>query len=278
MSVVTRRQKVNFKHKKMSVRQQCSILGICRSGLLYTPIGTSSLNLDLMEKIDKKYTDHPFYGRPKMTEQLKKEGYQINGKRVGRLMQKMGIMAIYPKPNTSIRNKAHRVYPYLLRGRDITRSNEVWCADITYIRTGKGFMYLVAIMDWSSRYVIAWELSNTLDGDFCVRVLKRALALGKPEIFNTDQGSQFTSDRFTRTLLDQGVQISMDGKGRALDNVFIERLWRSLKYEMIYLRQFESVPELKSAIRAYLHFYNTERIHQGLAYKTPKEVYDKIEA
>ena len=278
MSVVTRRQKVNFKHKKMSVRQQCSILGICRSGLLYTPIGTSSLNLDLMEKIDKKYTGHPFYGRPKMTEQLKKEGYQINGKRVGRLMQKMGIMAIYPKPNTSIRNKAHRVYPYLLRGRDITRSNEVWCADITYIRTGKGFMYLVAIMDWSSRYVIAWELSNTLDGDFCVRVLKRALALGKPEIFNTDQGSQFTSDRFTRTLLDQGVQISMDGKGRALDNVFIERLWRSLKYEMIYLRQFESVPELKSAIRSYLHFYNTERIHQGLAYKTPKEVYDKIDA
>ena len=278
MSVVTRRQKVNFKHKKMSVRQQCSILGICRSGLLYTPIGTSELNLDLMEKIDKKYTDHPFYGRPKMTELLKKEGYQINGKRVGRLMQKMGIMAIYPKPNTSTRNKAHRVYPYLLRGRDITRSNEVWCADITYIRTGKGFMYLVAIMDWSSRYVIAWELSNTLDGDFCVRVLKRALALGKPEIFNTDQGSQFTSDRFTRTLLGQGIQISMDGKGRALDNVFIERLWRSLKYEMIYLRQFESVPELKSAIRAYLHFYNTERIHQGLAYKTPKEVYDKIEA
>ena len=278
MSVVTRRQKVNFKHKKMSVRQQCSILGICRSGLLYTPIGTSELNLDLMEKIDKKYTDHPFYGRPKMTELLKKEGYQINGKRVGRLMQKMGIMAIYPKPNTSTRNKADRVYPYLLRGRDITRSNEVWCADITYIRTGKGFMYLVAIMDWSSRYVIAWELSNTLDGDFCVRVLKRALALGKPEIFNTDQGSQFTSDRFTRTLLDQGVQISMDGKGRALDNVFIERLWRSLKYEMIYLRQFESVPELKSAIRAYLHFYNTERIHQGLAYKTPKEVYDKIDA
>ena len=278
MSVVTRRQKVNFKHKKMSVRQQCSILGICRSGLLYTPIGTSELNLDLMEKIDKKYTDHPFYGRPKMTEQLKKEGYQINGKRVGRLMQKMGIMAIYPKPNTSTRNKAHRVYPYLLRGRDITRSNEVWCADITYIRTGKGFMYLVAIMDWSSRYVIAWELSNTLDGDFCVRVLKRALALGKPEIFNTDQGSQFTSDRFTQTLLGQGIQISMDGKGRALDNVFIERLWRSLKYEMIYLRQFESVPELKSAIRAYLHFYNTERIHQGLAYKTPKEVYDKIEA
>ena len=278
MSVVTRRQKVNFKHKKMSVRQQCSILGICRSGLLYTPIGTSELNLDLMEKIDKKYTDHPFYGRPKMTELLKKEGYQINGKRVGRLMQKMGIMAIYPKPNTSIRNKAHRVYPYLLRGRDITRSNEVWCADITYIRTEKGFMYLVAIMDWSSRYVIAWELSNTLDGDFCVRVLKRALALGKPEIFNTDQGSQFTSDRFTQTLLGQGIQISMDGKGRALDNVFIERLWRSLKYEMIYLRQFESVPELKSAIRAYLHFYNTERIHQGLAYKTPKEVYDKIEA
>ena len=278
MSVVTRRQKVNFKHKKMSVRQQCSILGICRSGLLYTPIGTSELNLDLMEKIDKKYTDHPFYGRPKMTELLKKEGYQINGKRVGRLMQKMGIMAIYPKPNTSTRNKAHRVYPYLLRGRDITRSNEVWCADITYIRTGKGFMYLVAIMDWRSRYVIAWELSNTLDGDFCVRVLKRALALGKPEIFNTDQGSQFTSDRFTQTLLGQGIQISMDGKGRALDNVFIERLWRSLKYEMIYLRQFESVPELKSAIRAYLHFYNTERIHQGLAYKTPKEVYDKIEA
>ena len=278
MSVVTRRQKVNFKHKKMSVRQQCSILGMCRSGLLYTPIGTSELNLDLMEKIDKKYTDHPFYGRPKMTELLKKEGYQINGKRVGRLMQKMGIMAIYPKPNTSTRNKAHRVYPYLLRGRDITRSNEVWCADITYIRTGKGFMYLVAIMDWSSRYVIAWELSNTLDGDFCVRVLKRALALGKPEIFNTDQGSQFTSDRFTQTLLGQGIQISMDGKGRALDNVFIERLWRSLKYEMIYLRQFESVPELKSAIRAYLHFYNTERIHQGLAYKTPKEVYDKIEA
>ena len=278
MSVVTRRQKVNFKHKKMSVRQQCSILGICRSGLLYTPIGTSSLNLDLMEKIDKKYTDHPFYGRPKMTELLKKEGYQINGKRVGRLMQKMGIMAIYPKPNTSTRNKAHRVYPYLLRGRDITRSNEVWCADITYIRTGKGFMYLVAIMDWRSRYVIAWELSNTLDGDFCVRVLKRALALGKPEIFNTDQGSQFTSDRFTQTLLGQGIQISMDGKGRALDNVFIERLWRSLKYEMIYLRQFESVPELKSAIRAYLHFYNTERIHQGLAYKTPKEVYDKIDA
>ena len=193
-------------------------------------------------------------------------------------MQKMGIMAIYPKPNTSIRNKAHRVYPYLLRGRDITRSNEVWCADITYIRTGKGFMYLVAIMDWSSRYVIAWELSNTLDGDFCVRVLKRALALGKPEIFNADQGIQFTSDRFTQTLLGPGIQISMDGKGRALDNVFIERLWRSLKYEMIYLRQFESVPELKSAIRAYLHFYNTERIHQGLAYKTPKEVYDKIEA
>jgi putative transposase len=227
----------------------------------------------MMGEIDRKYLETPFYGRAKMTEHLTRLGHKISEGRVGRMMRRMGIRAIMPRFNSSKRNPAHKVYPYLLKGSAITKINQVWVADITFVRLKKGYMYLVAIIDLYSRRVMSWRLSNTMDTAFCVEALKESIEEVQPEIFNTDQGSQFTSEAFTKVLLAQGIQISMDGKGRAIDNVFIERVWRSVKYECLYLRQFETVSELRSALRDYFEFYNTRRYHQSLNYQTPEEVY-----
>ena len=226
-----------------------------------------------MRLIDAQYTQTPFYGWPKMTAWLRLQGYAVNHKRVQRLMQLMGLQAIYPKPKTSISNRGHKIYPYLLRDLDITRPNFVWSADITYLPLHHGFMYLVAIIDWFSRYVLAWQLSNTLDGLFCREALARSLSLGRPDIFNTDQGVQFTAMEFRGSLEAAGIRISMDGRGRALDNFFVERLWRSVKYENIYIQDYGSVPELEAGLGAYVQFYNTERPHQALGYLTPSAVH-----
>ena len=261
------------RHEQLSVRQQCELLGLNRSSYYYEPATESPLNLDLMRLLDEQYMRTPFYGWPRMTAYLRSQGYQVNHKRVQRLMQKMGIQAIYPKPRLSKPNPEHKVYPYLLRGLAITRPNQVWSSDITYIPLRNGFMYLAAVIDWYSRYVLAWRLSNTLDGTFCIQLLQDALQLGRPEIFNTDQGTQFTATAFTTVLEQANIQISMDGKGRALDNIFIERLWRTVKYEEVYLNDYSSVPLGRTRLGDYFPFYNTERPHQALAYRTPAEVY-----
>ena len=260
-------------HPQLSIRRQCELVGLNRSTFYYTPVPESELNLRLMRLIDAQYTKTPFYGRRRMTVYLRREGYEVNPKRVQQLMQKMGLQAIYPKPRTSIAAKGHRVYPYLLRNLAIVRPNQVWSADITYIRMQRGFMYLVAIIDWYSRYVVAWQLSNTLDGRFCLDVLDLALAQGKPDIFNTDQGVQFTALDFTSRLQAAETRISMDGRGRALDNVFVERLWRTVKYEHVYLHEYTLVPELEKGLAQYFGFYNDERPHQSLSYQTPAEVH-----
>ena len=249
-------------------------MGLNRTTYYYQPVPESAFNLQLMRLIDEQYLRTPFYGWPKMTAYLnRKPGYQVNHKRVQRLMRLMGLQAIYPKRRTSVPAKGHKVYPYLLRNLAITRPNQVWSTDITYIPMLRGFMYLVAIMDWYSRYVVTWQLSNTLDGLFCLQTLDRALAQVKPEIFNTDQGAQFTALEFTSRLEAAEVRISMDGRGRALDNVFIERLWRSVKYEHVYLYEYAMVPELEKGLNNYFTFYNHERPHQSLAYQTPAEVH-----
>ncbi len=226
-----------------------------------------------MRLIDEQYLKTPFYGWPRMTAHLRRQGYAVNHKRIQRLMQKMGIQAIYPKPKTSGAAPGHKVYPYLLRNLAITRPNQVWSSDITYIPLAQGFMYLVAVIDWYSRYVLAWQLSNTLDGRFCLGTLQQALQRGKPEIFNTDQGVQFTASEYTRCLSEAGIRISMDGRGRALDNIFIERLWRSVKYEEIYLKAYAAVPALSRGLDYYFRFYNHERLHQSLGYRPPAELY-----
>jgi putative transposase len=263
------------RHPQISIRRKCELVGLNRSTFYYTPAQESELNLHLMRLIDEQYTKTPFYGYLRMTAYLRRppHRYQVNHKRVQRLMQKMGLQAIHPKPRTSIAAKGHKVYPYLLRNLAITRPNQVWSADITYIRMLRGFMYLVAIIDWYSRYVVAWQLSNTLDGLFCLNALELALAQGTPEIFNTDQGVQFTALDFTSRLQEAGIRISMDGRGRALDNVFVERLWRTVKYEHVYLHEHALVPELEKGLREYFIFYNQERLHQSLAYQTPAEVH-----
>ena len=260
-------------HPHLSIRRQCELVGLNRSTLYYRPAGESDLNLHLMRLIDKQYTKIPFYGWPRMTAHLRRQGYAINHKRVRRLMRTMGLQAIYPKPRTSKAARGHKVYPYLLRKRRITRPNQVWSADITYIPMLRGFMYLVAVIDWYSRYVLAWQLSNTLDGRFCLDALERALAQGQPDIFNTDQGAQFTALAFTSRLEAADIRISMDGRGRALDNVFVERLWRSVKYEHVYLHEYARVPELEKGLYEYFSFYNHERLHQSLSYQTPVEVH-----
>lgn len=226
-----------------------------------------------MRRIDEQYTQTPFYGWPRMTAFLRREGYVVNHKRVQRLMQKMGLQAIYPKLKTTIAVKEHQVYPYLLRGLEVTHPEQVWSADITYIPLRHGFMYLVAVIDWFSRYVLAWQLSNTLDSHFCVNALQLALCQGQPDIFNSDQGAQFTAAAFTTCLQQKGIRISMDGRGRALDNIFVERLWRSVKYEDIYLKEYGTVPALVVGLDAYFRFYHYERLHQSLAYRTPAEVH-----
>ena len=260
-------------HPDLSIRRQCELIGLNRATFYYTPAQESELNLLLMRLIDEQYTKTPFYGWPRMTAQLHRQGYAINHKRVQRLMQVMGMQAIYPKRRTSSADKGHKVYPYLLRNLTITRPNQVWSADITYIPMLRGFMYLVAIIDWYSRYVVAWQLSNTLDGRFCLDTLEQSLAQGRPEIFNTDQGVQFTAKAFTSCLEGAGIRVSMDGRGRALDNIFVERLWRSVKYEDIYLHEYATVPELEKGLERYFTFYNYERLHQSLSYQVPAEVH-----
>lgn len=235
------------------------------------------MNLQLMRVIDEEYTRAPFYGYRKMTARLQALGYAVNRKRVVRLMRLMGIQAIYPGPRTSISYPAHKKYPYLLQDMTITRPNQVWSADITYVPMPRGFMYLVAVMDWFSRFVLAWQLSNTLDGLFCLEALRLALGQGQPDIFNTDQGVQFTASAFTNELAASHIQISMDGRGRAFDNIFIERLWRSVKYEDLYIKEYPTVPALEHGLRDYFHLYNHERPHQSLAYRTPADVHCAVQ-
>ena len=264
------------KNDQIAIHRQCELLGLVRSMWYYQPGPEDPEDLRLMHLLDEQYTRTPFYGVLKMREWLEREHkIVVNPKRVRRLLRKMGLMAIYPKRNLSKPAPGHKIYPYLLRGLKITRPNQVWSADITYIRLNGGFVYLVAIIDWYSRYVLAWSVSVTLDSAFCLDALEEAIRLyGKPDIFNSDQGCQFTSTVFTDRLKAEGIQISMDGRGRALDNIFIERLWRSVKYEEVYLHDYVTVPEAVLGLRRYFGFYNTERMHQSLDYQTPQEVYE----
>ena len=260
-------------HKEIPVCRQSELLGLSRSAYYYRPREKDALNEVLMRLLDEQYTKTPFYGVPKMTEWLKRQGYGVNHKRVRRLMRLMGLEAVYPKPWLSKPAKDHKKYPYLLRDVVISRPDNVWSADITYIRLKQGFIYLVAVMDWHSRYVLSWEVSTTLDKEFCITALEKALGLSRPEIFNSDQGSQFTSLEFTGLVEKLGVAISMDGRGRAMGNIFLERLWRTVKYEEVYLKSYETVKEASEGLAGYFHFYNTERLHQALGYRTPKAVY-----
>lgn len=260
-------------HAQLSIARQCELLGLARSSFYYEAAGESDENLLLMRLLDEQYTRAPFYGVRRMTAWLRGKGHQVNEKRVKRLLRLMGLEALYPKPRLSLNTAEHRVYPYLLRGLRVERPNQVWSTDITYIRLARGFVYLAAVIDWYSRYVLSWEVSVTMEGSFCLEALEAALSKGRPEIFNTDQGPQFTSDAFTGRLLSEGIRVSMDGRGRALDNVFVERLWRSVKYEEVYLKDYESVPAALAGLDAYFAFYNGERLHQSLGYRTPSEVH-----
>jgi len=261
-------------HSTLSIRRQCELVGLNRATFYCQPTSESALNLALMRLIDQEYTRAPFYGYRKMTARLNNEhGYAVNHKRVARLMGLMGLQAIYPRPRTSLSDQQRQKYPYLLRGLDINRPNQVWASDITYLPMPTGFMYLVAVMDWFSRFVIAWQLSNTLDRAFCLDVVRLALQKGRPDIFNTDQGSQFTAIPFTGQLESAGIRVSMDGRGRFMDNIFIERLWRSLKYEDIYIKEYATVPALEAGLGHYFQLYNFERPHQNLQYRTPAAVH-----
>ena len=246
---------IELAHPQLSLRRQCELLGVSRSGLCYEPRPESAENLLLMRLLDEQYARTPYYGIRRMTAWLHTQGYAVNHKRVGRLLRLMGLEAIYQKPRLSQPGAGHRVFPYLLRGVKIERPNQAWSTDITYVRLLHGFAYLVAILDWFSRYVLSWEVSVTLDSDFCVSALERALQSATPEIFNSDQGVQFTSTAFTEQLLERGISISMDGRGRALDNIFVERLWRTIKYEEIYLHDYQTVPEVISGLGRYFNFY-----------------------
>jgi putative transposase len=278
----------------ISIRRQCELIGLNRSSYYYqpncagsipsivsvhftTPIMDTEENLRYMVLIDQQYMKRPFYGSRRMSTALKQMGYSVNRKRIQRLMRQMGIQAIYPKPRLSLNQKEHKIYPYLLRDVCVDRVDQVWCADITYIPLRHGFVYLVAILDWYSRFVLSWQLSNTLDTAFCLEALDEALKISEPEIFNTDQGCQFTSLAFTGRLKEAEIKISMDGRGRVFDNIFIERLWRSLKYEDIYIRDYQTVLELSDGIDRYFRFYNHERPHQALEDNTPAMVYHNFE-
>jgi putative transposase len=266
-------------HLTLSIRRQCQLLDLNRATYYWQPASASPVNLELMRLIDQEYTRAPFYGYRRLTARLNQEhGYGVNHKRVARLMQQMGLRAVYPRPRTSVSEPQHRKYPYLLRGLDIDRPNQVWAADITYVPLPRGFMYLVAVMDWFSRFVLAWQLSNTLDGAFCLAALRRALRDGRPDIFNTDQGVQFTAQAFTDELEAAGIRVSMDGRGRFVDNIFVERLWRTVKYEDIYLKGYETVPALAAGLRDYFQLYNFDRPHQSLGYRTPADVHFAVEA
>ena len=274
MSRGERKRMIRRDHPGLSLSQQCQVLAISRSSFYYTPKGERPENLALMRRIDELFLKYPFYGSRQMARQLRREGVCVGRHRVRRLMRLMGLMAIYQAPRTSAPHPAHRVYPYLLTGMAIDRPNQVWCADITYIPVQRGFLYLVAVMDWATRHVLAWRLSNTMDAGFCVEALNEALSrYGRPEIFNTDQGSQFTSFDFTGVLKDADIRISMDGRGRCMDNIFIERLWRSLKYEAVYLHELTDGFRAERVIDEWIDFYNTERPHSALAGQTPAEAY-----
>lgn len=265
---------VELKHPEISISKQCDVLSIHRSGLYYTPCKESEYNQQIMNEIDKMHTRWPFYGSRRINAELRFKGFKVGRKLIRRLMVVMGLRVIYPRPNTSKTNKEHKKYPYLLRGVSIYKPNQVWQADITYIAMKRGFMYLMAIIDVHSRFVVHWSISNTMEATWCKEVTEEAFKKhGIPEIFNTDQGSQFTSDVFTGLLIDKQIQISMDGKGRATDNIFIERLWRNVKQEKIYLNAYETVTDLYQGMVEYFNEYNNERGHQSLKYKKPKELY-----
>jgi len=267
---------VDPRHSVLSISRQCELLGLSRSVFYSQPAKADGENLRLMEVIDRTYLRYPFFGTRRMTEVLKEQRYKVNRKRIKRLYQLMGLQAIGPKPNMSKPMRGHKVYPYLLRSLEIERVNQVWATDLTYIPMPKGFMYLMAVIDLHSRKVISWGVSNSMDTDFCCSVLNEALLAGKPEIFNTDQGSQFTSDAFTDALKKHEIRISMDGKGRATDNIFVERLWRSLKYEYLYLKRPETCRELCKGLEECFLFFNQERLHQSLGYKTPESIYSTL--
>jgi putative transposase len=260
-------------HSAISIRQQCALLGVSRASWYYEPAEEKTENLKLMRLIDRQYTRIPFYGSRRMTAWLQTQGYAVNRKRVIRLMRVMGIEAVYAKPQLSQPGEGHQIYPYLLQGMKIERCNQVWSTDITFIPLVQGFVYLVAVMDWFSRFVLSWVLSLTMELEFCVQALKGALHRGCPEIFNSDQGSQFTSEKFLAELEQRKIAISMDGRGRCLDNIFVERLWRSLKYEDVYLKDYPSVWEARAGIAKYFQFYNYERLHQSLGYRPPAALY-----
>ena len=260
----------------LSISRQCELLGLSRSSYYSQPCEESAENMLLMQEIDKLYTKYPFYGARRIAVNLPAVFQPINLKKVRRLMKLMGIQAVYPKPNLSKPDLEHKIFPYLLRGKKIEKINQVWSTDITYVPMSNGFLYLCAIVDWYSRYILSWEISNTLTTDFCVKALETALKLGhKPEIFNTDQGCQFTSNDFTKVLIDEEILISMDGKGRALDNVFVERFWRTIKYEYIYLHEFKDGKALFDGLLKFMQFYNFERKHQSLRYLTPNQVFNE---
>jgi len=255
------------------VVRQCELLSLPRSSFYYSPCGEDEYNLRLMRLIDEEFTRHPFYGARRMKAWLGVRGFHVNRKRVSRLMRLMGLMAVYAKPRLSANGQDHKIYPYLLRGVSITAPDEAWCSDITYIRLAQGFVYLTVIMDWHSRYVLSWGLSTTLDKAFCMDALDRALRISKPEIFNSDQGPQYTSEEFTAFLKGKDIRISMDGRGRVYDNIFVERLWRTVKYEEVYLHEYRTVAEARAGLASYFRFYNEERLHETLGYRTPHEVY-----
>jgi putative transposase len=276
MSRAERRAMVERENSVLPVSQQCRLLAVPRASVYRQPAEVSAEDLAIMARIDRRYLARPYYGSRRMAAWLASQGHGVNRKRVQRLMRRLGLVAIYQRPNTSKPAAAHKIYPYLLGGLAIERVNQVWCSDVTYIAMAKGFLYRVVIIDWASRAVLAWRLSNTLGADFCVEALEEALVrYGRPEIFNTDQGSQFTSDDFTGILKRHEVTISMDGRGRCIDNIFVERLWRSLKYEEVYLHAYANVAEARAGIGAWLHFYNEERQHQSFGYRTPRQIYQE---
>jgi putative transposase len=274
MSVERRRQMIQSDHPRLSIVRQCELVAISRSGFYHRPAGETALNLELMRLIDAQFLETPWYGSRQMARHLRHEGYGAGRKRVRRLMARMGLAPIYQRPRTSVPHPEHRVFPYLLRDLVIGRPNQVWRADITDLPMRRGFLYLVAVMDWATRKVLAWRVSNTLEAEFCLEALEEALArFGRPESFNTDQGGQFTSPRFTGVLQRAGVRVSMGGRGRWLDNVFIERLWRSLKYECVYLHAFETGSELRAGLARWVGYYDAGRPHSALAGRTPDEAY-----